>query len=142
MSAFIVSDYHINALVSWAANQHGINAVSYYWSGRRREVRKNPKRIASVLYAENVRSVNARYSECDDPTGFQYKPVSLGYTKIGPVQVIKACHCLEYQSCEGSEWKASEAYAILDGIKNAAIRAIDGYDDADWELLAPSKEIA
>lgn len=142
MSAFIVSDYHINALVSWASSRNGNDAVSYYWSGRRRDVREDSKRVASVLHAENVRSVNARYSECDEPAGFKYRPVALGYTKITPVQVIKACHCLEYQSCETSDWQETEAFAILAGIQDAALRALPGYDDAAWALREPSKESA
>ena len=62
MSAFLVDDYHINALVSWAAGRHGHQAITYYWSGSRRDIRHDPRRVASVLFAENVRSVNARYS--------------------------------------------------------------------------------
>ena len=139
MSAFIVTDYHINALVSWAANKHGHNAVSYYWNGRRRDVREDPKRIASVLYAENVRSVNARYSECGEPAGFKYRPIALGYTRLTPIAIIKACHCLGYQSCETSDWEQTEAFAILQGIEAAAVRMIDGYDDAAWALDEPSK---
>ena len=55
MSAYLVPAYHINALVSWAAGKHGSNAVSYYWAGRHREVRNDAARVASVLFAENVR---------------------------------------------------------------------------------------
>lgn len=140
MSAYVVSNYHINAIVTWAANQHGLNAVSYYWGGKRREVRQDPKRIASVLYAENIRSVNARYKECDEPGGFKYKAIALGYTNIGPVQILKACHCLGYQSCETSDWMETEAFAILAGIQDAAVHAVDGYEDADWEMNEPAKE--
>lgn len=142
MSAYVVNDYHINVLVSWAASQHGLNAVSYYWQGKRRDVRGDEKRVASVLYAENVRSVNARYNECDEPAGFKYKALSLGYTGLKPVDIISACHCLEYQSCETSDWDETEAKAILDGIIAAAIRQLPGYADAPWELREPSKEAA
>jgi len=142
MSAFIVSDYHINVLVSWAANQHGLNAVSYYWQGARRYVRDDAKRVANVLYAENVRSVNARCSEHEDPSNFHYQPVALGYAHSTPVQIIKACHCYEYQACETDDWGDSEACAIIDGIKKSAVRILPGYDEADWELNEPRKEAA
>lgn len=140
MSAFVVSDYHINILVNWAANRHGSDAVSYYWNGRRREIRNDAKRVASVLHAENVRSVNTRYSECDNPNGFKFKPMGLGYLNITPIQIIKACNCLTYQSCETRDWEETEAFAILAGITQSAIRSIDGYEDADWELREPVKE--
>jgi hypothetical protein len=134
MGAFIVSDFHINFLVNWAANRHGHDAVSYYWNSKRREIRNDARRVASVLYAENVRSVNARYSQCENPSGFRFKPMGLGYLKFEPVQVIKACHCLTYQSCETSDWEQTEAHAILAAIIQAAIHDIAGYDDAEWHL--------
>lgn len=140
MSAFIVSDHHLNVLVSWAASRHGSDAVAYYWQGQRRDVRQDPQRIACVLYAENVRSVNARYNEHTSPNGFHYVPQSLGYLKITPVQIIKACHCYEYQACETKDWEESEAFAIIQGIKNSAIRMLPGYDEADWELRTPETE--
>jgi len=139
MSAYLVSDYHINVLVTWAAQQHGMSAVSYYWEGKRRDVRESPRRIASVLFAENVRSVNARYKQCDDPAGFKYKPVALGYTSLKAIDIIKACHCLHYQSCETSDWQETEAFAILEGIERAAVCALPGYEDAGWKLSEPVK---
>jgi hypothetical protein len=145
MSAFIVSDYHINALVTWAANRHAFNAVTYYWAGRSRDVRSDPQRIANVLYAENVRSVNARYDDAEPAHGFNY--VGTGRTglsayRLSPVQIIKACHCLAYQSCETSDWEDTEAFAILRGIEDAAVRSLAGYDEADWCLEEPTREAA
>lgn len=136
MSAFLVNPYHINALVSWAAFKAGPNIVSYYWGGRRRNIRGDEARIASVLYAENVRSVNARYNECDPAHGFRFKcEPQACYLKPG--QILGALHCLEYQSCESSDWRESEAFAIVRGIEYAAIRMVDGYDGA-WELRKPA----
>lgn len=137
MSAFVVSDYHINVIVSWAERMHGNDAVTYYWNGRSRDVRQDAKRIASVLYAENVRSVNTRYEGCDSPNGFRYKRIA--YLNITPVQIIKACHCLTYQSCETRDWPETEAFAVLGAITQRAIRMMDGYDEADWELREPEK---
>lgn len=134
MSAFVVTDYHINILVNWAANRHGCDAVSYYWNRAHRDVRHDTARIASVLYAENVRSVNARYKNCEPAHGFKFRRMGLGYLKITPVQIIKACHCLAYQSCEADGWEDSEAKAILDGIEAAAVRSLPGYADANWAL--------
>lgn len=141
MSAYVVSDYHINALVTWAATRHGNDRVTYYWEGRSRDVRENPKRIASVLYAENVRSVNARYNECDTPS-FRYRPIALGYAKLTPVQVLKACNCYEYQACETDDWEQSEACAIINGIREEAVSALPGYEEAEWELNQPAAKEA
>jgi hypothetical protein len=134
MSAFIVSDRHINTLATWATSRNGGDAVSYYWGGRHRDVRhEGAQRIASVLFAENVRSVNTRYNEHTDPAGFKYKNVPYIFD-VSPVQIIKACHCLSYQSCETSDWEETEAFAILAAIERAAVRDLPGYEDAFWEI--------
>lgn len=141
MSAFIVSDFHINVLVSWAAGRHGSDAVSYYWNGDRHYVRSNPKGVAAELYAENVRSVNARYNEDSMETGFKYEALPMGYLNISAVQILKACNCYEYQACETDNWVKSEAHAIIEGIRDAAIHALPGYDDADWEINIPTRNV-
>jgi hypothetical protein len=134
MSAYQVDDYHINALVSWAAGRHGHQAVSYYWNGSRRDIRTDPKRIASVLYAENVRSVNARYKQADDAHGFRYKSVITTHLKLQ--DIVMACRGLAYQSCETSDWEQTEARAILEGIKDSAV--CQWIDDSNaWALVAP-----
>jgi hypothetical protein len=136
MSAYLVPEYHINALVSWAAGRHGSSAVSYYWQGKRREVRNDEKRIASVLFAENVRSVNARYRECDQAHGFNFKRVA---NMLNPIDVIKGCHGYSYQACEAEGWEESEAFAIIEGIEASAIRALPGYDESNaWCISGPN----
>ena len=136
MSAYVVPAFHINALVTWAAGKYGMNEVSYYWGGRRRLVRGDEARIASVLYAENVRSVNSRYQEHDPAHGFKFKRVS---AMLNPIDVIKACHGYGYQACETSDWEQSEAFAIIVAIEQAAIRALPGYEDSRAWCLSEDK---
>jgi hypothetical protein len=137
MSAYVVPDFHINALVTWAAERHGLNVVSYYWGGSRRNVRGDEKRIASVLYAENVRSVNSRYNDSDAAHGFRFKRVST--SRLNPIDIIKACHGYTYQACEAAGWEQSEAFAIVAGITQSAIRALPGYQDSNAWCLDESK---
>jgi hypothetical protein len=135
MSAYLVPAYHINALVSWAAGKHGSNAVSYYWGDKHREVRNDAARVASVLFAENVRSVNSRYKEHDTAHGFKFKPVP---NLLNPIDVIKACHGYSYQACETEDWEQSEAFAIIKGIERSAIRSLPGYEDSlAWCVSGP-----
>lgn len=136
MSAYIVPAAHINALVCWAECKNGNNAVSYYYAGSRRHVRNDAKRIASVLYAENVRSVNSRYKECDPAHGFVYKRDLINL--LSPVQVLKALDGYSYQACECEDWEASEAFAIVNGIRHAAIRCLPGYEGASWTIDNPA----
>lgn len=139
MSAFIVPDYHINALVTWAMERHGLSAVSYFWGGRRREVRNDQKRIASVLFAQNVRSVNYRYQDAEPAHGFKFQRVA---NRLNPIDVIKACHGYSYQACETDDWDQTEAFAIIHGIERAAIRALPGYDNSNAWCLSEDKVAA
>lgn len=129
MSAYVVSDAHIRALITWAA----MHRVSYYWQDARREVRGDAPRTASVLYAENVRSVNARYNDCESAHGFRYS-FSAADIRREPVAILKACHGYMYQACEASGWEESEAHAIIRAIEGAAVRSLPGYDAAQWEI--------
>lgn len=132
MSAYVVSEYHINALVTYAA----FARIGYYWQGKRREVQGDQRRVASVLHAENVRSVNARYSMADPAHGHEYRIELANLSDIG---AIKACHGLAYQSCETDDWGDTEAYAILQAIEGWAVRQLPEYADAEWELTAPAR---
>ena len=135
MSAYVVSEYHINALVTYAA----FARIGYYWQGKRREVQGDQRRVASVLHAENVRSVNARYSIADPAHGHEYRIELANLSDIG---AIKACHGLAYQSCETDDWEETEAAAILRAIEASAVRKLPGYDEAAWELRGqPSRPV-
>jgi len=141
MSAFIVNEYHLNALVSWASYGHSSRKVSYYWQGKHRPIAGDEQRVVNVLYAENVRSVNARYRENEtaDPIKFN---LLIGGANLNPIEVCKAVHCLVYQSCETSDWEQSEAFAILQAIEAKAIRSVHGYENAAWELVPRTKVAA
>jgi len=136
MSAFIVSDYHINALVSWAAR----NTTRYYtkafgWVGINDGTAQT---IASTLLRENARSVNHRYGKRSRPR-ITFQMVDTGH--LSHADVIRACDCLDYQSCEHDGWERSEAYAILQAIRN---RAVDGLSHCSrvWELREPVEAAA
>lgn len=137
MSAYVVTDFHINGLVTWAAMHNGNDKVSYYWEGRRRYIQDDEQRVASVLYAQNVRSVNSRYSEAEPAHGFKFKDVLGSIMHHTQVEIIKACHCYDYQSCQNDDWPQTEAHAIVKAIEDAAIRRLSGYEDAAWGLREP-----
>jgi len=153
MSAFVVSRNHIRYLVSAAADRNLTEIqdypLSWSWEGEMHTLpfddRAEQTWLGQMLWAENVKSVSYRYR--DDETselpgvveeaegGFQYgdhKPWSS--SPITPVQVLKACDCYEYQSCEHPEWKQSEAYAFIQALRERAIEALPGYDKAQWEI--------
>lgn len=135
MSCFIVNLNHISALVRWACR----NDVSVYYGNpsRRLDIPGNEQETCDILLAENIASFNYRYKVTVDDRMVYDAFV----TSLRPIDVIKACDCLEYQSCEHDGWETSTAKAIVDAIKGAACRALPGYDDAPWEIKA-KKEVA
>ena len=118
MSAFICNDRHISILAHYAAHNLSLGAT--------------PAEIGAMLHRENVASVNHRYSESTVPA-FVYDS-TVESLKVEPVQIIKAAHCLDYQSCEHDAWDKSEArQLLLQIIENAAYK-FPGYESAQWEI--------
>lgn len=133
MSAFVVAPEHINAIVSWGeAHKH---QASYWWAGRRRPIAGDAARVASVLHAQNVRSVNARYEECDPGHGHRYvqRPRA---RQLSAVQLLGALDCYEYQASETDDWPETEAHAIVDALRRMAIMDLPGYAWPTHDTLA------
>jgi hypothetical protein len=134
MSAFIVSHKHINALVSAM-----LDAQMSYWDGHNRVyvTCANADEIGRILIEENVRSVIYRYG---GRIGDDEKQAATSYRfahsarPISPVQLIKAVHCLDYQSCETEDWESSTAWRICQAIISNATGQLPGYEAAAWEI--------
>jgi len=131
MSAFIVSDKHIAAMVNSMVPHYPGDGKSYYWDGETRYFGGNSQEIGQKLWDQNYRSVNARYNEkTETPV---YRGASIGRS-LSPIEIVKACHCYNYQSCEATDWEHTEAYAISEAIEASAVRRISGYEEADWAI--------
>jgi hypothetical protein len=136
MSAFVVSDKHINSILSYA------NRDSY--SGLIRDQNdetysfkctEDLNKLAQVLLDQNIRSVNYRYDEDEKSPEikFKFEPNPFG-KPLSPVQILKACSCYDYQACETEDYNETFAYKIIDHIRHMAIRNLPGYEDAEWEI--------
>ena len=88
--------------------------------------------IKQAVYRGIYAEVNAR--------DYRYT-ARAGARELSPVQVLKACNCLEYQSCEHPGWEDSQARANLEVIRAYAVRQLPGYEDADWTLDAWKPEL-
>ena len=133
MSAFHVSDDHINILLSWARKHNPIVRVGDvrfdltqsedYW------------RVGAVLRDANNSSMHARYG--DKPEDFLPKTVSVAHLEA--IDIVSGCDCFAYQACEYDGWAGSGAKSIVDEIRDAATRRVIGYDQF-WELSLPQVE--
>ncbi len=133
-------------------NQHG--NFSWYHEDERRELPctdyQRAAEVGALLWRENVASVLCRYSHTPDDlpgtagdAASQYRfserdARSICFVEIDPVQVIKACDCYDYQSCEHDEWETSEAKTFTETLRRAAAHAVAGYDDAKWGAPEPT----
>lgn len=121
MSAFIVSDATIDALVTYGSA-----------GGTERVFNQHPEPAGQKLVNENYRSCNARYrGEYGNPHIYEYKPY---IRPLDPVQVIKLCDCYDYQACETDDYSNTEAAYIIRAIRSKAVSRLPGYDAAHWDL--------
>ena len=148
MSAYICDPRTIDYLVTWATHTRDLSirlrddettpfdAVAR--SGNRLNLRNlTPNDVGQILFDENIRSVSARYDgeSLDTLPGPVDKSRVLKY-RFSPVAhqlapwVIKSAQCVEYQSCETSDYYETLAYRVLQAIREAAIRHFTV--DAPW----------
>jgi len=121
MSAFIVSDATIDALVTYAVG-----------GGSWRAIDCDPQEAGQILVNENYRSCNHRYrGEHGEPHVYSWKPYA---RPLSAVEVIKLCNHYDYQACETDDYEQTQAAAIIRRIRDKAIYSLPGYDEAPWGL--------
>ena len=135
MSAFIVDPEHIHVLL-WAASRptSPYGPLVWYYDNPSREGRLTDDAIDTVgqmLVDENAASVNYRYNE-DDAYIYAYQRPR--HTTWSGVELIKALHCYEYQSCEHPGWRTSQAHSFCRALEHRLIGELPGYDDAPWAI--------
>ena len=118
MSCFIVSKKHIDSMVSKTDR------------ATTRE-QKTLNKLGQILWDENRKSVSHRYSEQTDFDTYKYESPE---KELTPIEVIKLCHCYNYQSCEHPKWEGSKAQNLSQNIEDNCIYLIEGYDNAKWAI--------
>lgn len=126
MSAFIVRTGHIDAILTFA-NKHRC----WLPQGLKSDSTDDLSRAGFLLLCQNRRSVNQRYEENKEapPYTFQFHP-----RELAPLEVISACQCYDYQSCETGDYDSTIARQIVDHIRATAIGKLPGYRATDWEV--------
>jgi hypothetical protein len=141
MSCFVVSDFHVNALVAWGLRHGAIVGIS-------------PDALAHELASANRAAFAERYEGRyqDEISPFGGLDRSAG-AALDPVAIAKACDCLDYQASDWSSWAGSEPSAHLAAIRATAQAAclggryypeprhdLPGYESAPWSLDEPEPE--
>jgi hypothetical protein len=142
MSCFVVSDFHINAIVAWA-DAHGA------------DLDVAPDALAHELARANRAAFAERYEGRyqDEVLPFGGFDPLVDWSDLSPVAIVKACDCLDYQCGDWSEWDHSGVALDLGEIRQVAVqltrgpwhpgdpddtRALSGYDAAPWCLDGPA----
>lgn len=143
MSAFLVSDAHIDALVTVAL--FGVaekTAASGNWHGpyvgnpaRPVDVH-NANRVGEMLIRENEASIKARYPSDKTPPApdYVYPFHRLPVPAISAVAALKLLDCYEYQACEHTGWESSAAKRFCNHLQGRLISCLPGYDAAPWAI--------
>lgn len=148
MSAYIVNPYHLNLIVTFAADAMLLSTGRRFYAPRRvaamLEAGQEPAEaiIARMLHEENVRSVNHRYRSATPPVAPVFATERLG--AMSRPEMLARMHrhvaCLMYQSCECHDWKESLAGQFLTALRDyitdelvAATLAKHAPDENVWE---------
>ena len=134
MSAWIVSQNHIRLLVEALYKYEVIDGADHALT---------PDVVGHILWRENYRSVNSRYSErhrtphyahrSDATATWTYPFPSQGTIRDltrNPALVYKQACCYRYQSNEHPGWKKSQAYSLIARLLEV-IEKTTGADEMD-----------
>lgn len=139
MSAWVIDFEHINVLV-WAGLSREFaydHVLTWYWGNPTRAGRlehHNATEVGRMLVRANVDSMKACYGDnLDDLVeGYEYRrPRSTSWSRV---EILKAIHCFEYQSCEVKDWGTTEAFAFCRHLESAIVRSLPGYSEAPWGI--------
>ena len=133
MSAYVVSDRHINTLVQALAHDPYRSDLTLP-SGITLNVSQSPEdrqTVAQILLDENVRSFNSRYpSHASAPARIRYQ----SQPPVDAVTILKACECYDYQASETEDYKDTDAAHLIAHLRIQTIRTLPGYNEAPWGL--------
>ena len=158
MSAYLVEPQHMTEIVKWASNPQQGNLSHVYNQITKKEIDCDAKQMVMTLAQANMDSLVARYDDAfkDDFVGYiddcldilQYSTdgasVSLltgvGSCDLKAEDIYNMVRCLEYQSCEVNDWVHTDAYWLLNAIRDMAGSKMSKDAEVQWSFH--SKEVA
>ena len=143
MSAYVVDRHHIVYLMKAAKHVGAYDML--HQDGA--DPTAGRLRRAQALWDECVKSVRHRYpgdEELPGPIGEDYQirgeDFHMNWGHFDLLQIINACKCWEYQSCEHpEEQRNAEPWALVEKIKTYALsRFMCGQEQLVWGAPEPS----
>lgn len=121
MSAYVVSDKTITAIVTAMQRKHFATDLQDPKTGIVYNARTNPQMYGQLLLNENYRSVNYRYDEQTQPHTFRmtYKTDDKGYRDEFTLgEMYGSIESYMYQTCETPDWVGSDIYFAMCHLKD------------------------
>ncbi len=147
MSAFVVSDQHVCALLTFASLDR--RGVTFYLKHQALDCHKKAdlQTAAQILKDQCIKSVMIRYpkdtletlpgpNDLRQEIEFTYSPHPT-LKLLKPVDILSACSCYDYQACEDPDYGTTPARQIIETIRNNAVRRLPGYEQVAWEITEP-----
>jgi hypothetical protein len=161
MSAFVVSDAHIDAMVTMAAkHDHHCLLPSPNWAAleeafpgafshparrsgalmlNQNVAKAYPSELGRALLLANIASLRARYKRPEqqkehDASEAEAMAYAHAPSLIEPASAIKQGQCFAYQACERDDWDSSWARKFCDQFEKTMIQALPGYEAAPWGI--------
>tara|TARA_R100000935_G_scaffold54629_1_gene83715 strand:- start:1380 stop:1850 length:471 start_codon:yes stop_codon:yes gene_type:complete len=134
MSAYLVSPEHIAEIARFAHKPNKFGFNPYNLVAKHQPEIVGMKGLAQLLLQANVDSLQARYydhgpiaggflnDESEITNYFDDLDLEMKGKTLSAESIYNMVNCLEYQSCESTDWISSDAYWVLHYIKEVAAK--------------------
>ena len=153
MSAYLVSPQHITEIVKWAKNRQQGDLSHVYNQITKQEIDCDAESLIEILSLANIQSLVARYGwnqseveyegfvdKCKSILKYSTDGVSMslldgvGCCDLKADDIYNMVRCLEYQSCEVDNWVHTDAYWLLNSIKDKAGSKMSKDANIQWDF--------
>ena len=154
MSAYLVDPQHLTEIVKWASNRQQGNLGYVYNQVTKtgKEINCDAESLIEILSLANIQSLVARYGEqaeaqyegyvnqCKSLLKYSTDGASVslltgvGSSDLKAEDIYNMVRCLEYQSCEVNDWVHTDAYWLLNAIRNIAGSKMSKDAEVRWNF--------
>jgi hypothetical protein len=143
MSAFMVSENHIDAIVltalfgpsEFCKPYKGEWYAPYFGNPSKKLDYDNAVELGQLLTDANVESLKARYPrENHDVEPYTIQNLELSRNRYSALAILKLIQCYEYQACEYDGWESSAAAKFCAALTRRLITCLPGYDPLPWSI--------
>jgi hypothetical protein len=152
MSAYLVEPQHMTEIVKWASNPQQGNLSHVYNQITKKEIDCDAESLIEILSLANIQSLVARYGEqaeveyegyvdkCKSILKYSTDGASVslltgvGCCDLKAEDIYNMVRCLEYQSCEVNDWVHTDAYWLLNAIRDMAGSKMSEDANVPWSF--------